>query len=423
MNIKKLIGSSEVSRDLWLLLVIGGLYTLSVSLSNTFVNIYLWKQSRQFIDIAFYNLTIFTVQPLTFYFAGKLTSKVDRVFALRIGVSTLAIFYIVVLMVRESAIQYSFFLGALLGIGYGFYWLAFNLLVFEVTEPETRDFFNGSLGIMTSFSGMIGPMIAGFTISRMINNKGYIVIFFISLSLFMLAVVASLFLHRREITGTYKVFRVLKERKNNSGWRKITLAHFFQGLREGSFMFVISIYVFIITNSELALGTYSLVNSFVSFIVYYIASRFIKKEHRKRFILIGGLILFFSVALIVFNLTYTSFLIYAACIAVAYPILLVPYGSMTYDVIGKAWEAKNHRIEYIVVREWFLYAGRIVSVLSFIFMITFFDPARGIPIFLLIFGAGHACIYPVIKNIKYETENKTEASIQPVKEGDEPAGG
>jgi MFS transporter, YQGE family, putative transporter len=419
MNIKKLTGSSEVLRDLWLLLAIGGLYTLSVSLSNTFVNIYLWKQSKQFIDIAFYNLTIFTVQPITFYFAGKLASKVDRVFALRIGVSTLAIFYIVVLMVRESAIHYSLFLGVLLGIGYGFYWLAFNLLVFEITEPETRDFFNGFHGLMTSFSGMLGPMIAGFTISKMINNNGYTVIFCISLSLFVLAVVASFFLHRRETTGTYKVFRVLQERKNNIGWRKITLAHFFQGLREGSFMFVISIYVYMVTNSELALGTYSLVNSFVSFIVYYIASRFIKKEHRKRFILIGGLILFFSVLLIVFRLTYVNFLIYAACIAVAYPLLLVPYGSMTYDVIGKAWEARNHRVEYIVVREWFLYAGRIVSVLSFILMITFLNATVSIPLFLLIFGAGHACIYPIVRGIKDEEAIKPTASVQLVKEGDE----
>ncbi|GGE74086.1 MFS transporter [Priestia taiwanensis] len=423
MNIKKLTGSAEVARDFWLLLIIGGLYTLSVSLSNTFVNIYLWKQSGQFIHIALYNLTIFIIQPLAFYCAGKLASKVDRVFALRIGVTTLGLFYIAVLIAGEHAIRYYFFLGVLLGIGYGFYWLAFNLLIFEITEPETRDFFNGTLGIITSFAGIAGPMIAGFTISRMFQDKGYVVIFCISLALFALAVVASLFLHRREVPGTYAVFHVLRERKYNDGWRRITLAHFFQGLREGSFMFVISIYVFIVTNSELALGTYGMLNSFVSFVAYYIASRFIKKEHRKKFILIGGLMLFLSVALIVFRLTYTNFLIYAACIAIAYPILLVPYGSMTYDIIGKAKDIKARRVEYIVVREWFLYAGRIASVLSFIVMITLFELKVAIPAFLLIFGAGHACIYPIVKGIQDTSQTETKPSVQVAKEGDELPGG
>ncbi|MGQ0515593.1 iron chelate uptake ABC transporter family permease subunit, partial [Bacillus sp. D-CC] len=37
-----------------------------------------------------------------------------------------------------------------------------------------------------------------------------------------------------------------------------------------------------------------------------------------------------GVFLVIFNVTYTKLLIYAACIAIAYPILLVPYGSMTY---------------------------------------------------------------------------------------------
>lgn len=49
-----------------------------------------------------------------------------------------------------------FFLGGLLGVGYGFYWLAFNVLTFEITEPNTRDLFNGLLGAMTSVAGMIG---------------------------------------------------------------------------------------------------------------------------------------------------------------------------------------------------------------------------------------------------------------------------
>ena len=40
--------SQHERKNLKLLLIIGGLYTLGIYLSNVFVNIYLWKQSGKF---------------------------------------------------------------------------------------------------------------------------------------------------------------------------------------------------------------------------------------------------------------------------------------------------------------------------------------------------------------------------------------
>src|SRR5690625_2243543 len=111
-------------------------------------------------------------------------------------------------------------LGTLLGIGYGFYWLAFDVLTFEITEPDTRDFFNGFLGVLESFGGMIGPILAGFIISVMTANTGYTTIFSISFILFILAVVGSLFLERRQAEGHFQFLLILKERKKNSNWNK-----------------------------------------------------------------------------------------------------------------------------------------------------------------------------------------------------------
>ncbi len=164
--------------------------------------------------------------------------------------------------------------------------------------------------------------------------------------------------------------QVLKERRIDKNWGKITRAHFFQGLREGTFIFVISVYVYLATNSEFALGKYSLVNSAVSFVCYYLVARMLKKEWRKKQFYLEALFYMLSSFLVIFNVTYTKLLIYAACIAIAYPILLVPYGSMTYDVIGRAKNAREWRVEYVVVRELWLNAGRICSILSFFMCCT-----------------------------------------------------
>ncbi len=155
------------------------------------------------------------LQPLTFILAGRWAKKIDRVIVLRIGVIFLALFYLTVLLTGKHASTFLLLLGGLLGIGYGFYWLAYNVLTFEITEPETRDFFNGFLGILASVGGMIGPIAAGIIITRFEKFTGYSIVFGLSLALFALAVLLSFSLKPRPAHGKYCFTRILAERKHN----------------------------------------------------------------------------------------------------------------------------------------------------------------------------------------------------------------
>lgn len=389
LKLKNLYNGMDITKDLILLLVVGGLYSLSIALSNTFVNVYLWKQSGSYLDLAIYNLAVVVMQPITFLLAGRLAKKIDRVIVLRIGVIFLALFFIAVLFFGEKADDYLVILGGLLGIGYGFYWLAFNVLTFEITEPETRDFFNGFMGALSSSGGIIGPITAGFIITRFTSNTGYTIIFAISLVLFSAAVVTSFFLKRRPSSGQYLFVKVFQERKRNKNWKLITNAHLLQGIREGTFVFVISVYLFIATKNELALGTYGMIHAGTAFIMYSIATKFIKKDKRKKVMMVGGVILYAAIFLIFNDPTYIRLLIYGVVIGIAYPLMLVPYSSITYDVIGKSRDAAEMRIEYVVVKELFLNSGRVISIILFIIAINLINPTTAIPALLLIFGIGH----------------------------------
>lgn len=393
------LNHENVSRDLLLLLLIGGLYSLGIFLSSTFVNIYLWKQSNSYTDIAFYNLSIYVLQPLTFIFAGKCAKRIDRVIVLRTGVIVLSLFFLTVLIVGERAATYNVLLGALLGIGYGFYWLAYNVLTFEITEPDTRDFFNGFLGVLQSLGGMSGPLLAGFIISRLNNFTGYTVIFSLSFGLFIIAVLVSLGLSRRKAKGNFSFKRIMDERKSNIHWKRILNAHVSQGFREGTFLFAVSIWIFLLTRNELSLGIFNLVYSGFSFLFYFIVSRVVKPRRRKKAILFSGLALYLSVLILLVSDTMLLLLCYAAVAGIFFPLFYVPYISLTYDVIGKSWNAGEMRIEYIVVREIFLNGGRVLSILVFLLAILLIRPETGIPYILLMVGGGHLLVYFFIKNI------------------------
>ena len=93
--------------------------------------------------------------------------------------------------------------------------------------------------------------------------------------------------------------------------------------------------------------------------------------------------------LILFNMTYVTLLLYAVAIAIGYTILLVPYSSLTYDVIGvERGMPGKYRVQYIVVREVFLNIGRIVSILVFLLLVPLLKEDLGIPVSLVLLGAG-----------------------------------
>lgn len=389
----------QIDRYIIILLLIGGFYSIGLFLSNTFVNIYLWRQTNDYMTIALYNLSIFIFQPITFLLAGSIAKKYSRVTVLRLGVIFLALFFIAVLLLKEQAATYNVLLGGLLGIGYGFYWLAFNVLTFEITEPDTRDFFNSFLGSLESLAGMIGPVLAGAIIVRLQVDKGYMTIFSISLTLFVLAVICSFFLTNRSTEGKYDLLVVFKQIRINKRWKYTLLANMFQGVREGVFSFVIAIWIFVTTNSEFALGMFHLLLNSGSFLFSLIVLKIVKQQNRLKAILLGGIILSFAVWLILFNLTYERLLIYALIIGIAYPIIHVPFQSMSYDVIGKGFDAKNLRIEYIVLLEIFVHIGKVAAVLFFIVLyklITFSDP---IPFILAICSVAYLNIYFFMRKI------------------------
>ncbi|MCZ4148892.1 MFS transporter, partial [Escherichia coli] len=82
----------------------------------------------------------------TFWLAGKWVKEHDKMIALRLGTGLSGLFYMLVLWAGPKAVDWIWPLGILLGCSLGLFWLAFNVVYFEVTDRENRDLFNGWVG-------------------------------------------------------------------------------------------------------------------------------------------------------------------------------------------------------------------------------------------------------------------------------------
>lgn len=365
-------GGGRLDRQAVLLLAVNGLFAVANALSGLFVNVYLWKMKQDFALIGWFAFTQQLSMALTFWIAGKWVKERNKMIALRTGVAVNALFYLAILLLQARSIDYVVPLGMMMGLASGLFWLAFNVVYFEVTGPDNRDRFNGWAGLLGSGAGMLAPWLSGWLISRMTDTAGYRLIFSLSLGVFVVGVVVSIFLKKRKAQEKYRWGHTLGMlRDDRSSWRRVFAALVAQGMREGVFGFVIGLLVFISTNNEANLGNFSLVTSAVGFISFWMVGKWLKPSYRKWGMLVGVVMITLVIVPFFWKVSYATLLLFGIGVGLFIPLYTVPMTSAVFDLIGMDRQSAALRVEYVVMRELGLNAGRMLGTLLFILTVSY----------------------------------------------------
>lgn len=343
------------------LLVINTLFAVASALSNTFLNIYFWKLLQGLQQIALYNFFIFLFTALGYVAAGFFAKRSDRLYTLRIGIGLLALFYVLILILGINVGTLYLPLGCLLGFGNGFYWLSYNVLVFEVTEPETRDEFNGANGFLFAMASGVAPMVAGQVLSRLPGN-GYQILFLLSFGFFFSAVFFTRSLELRVGSPTFDLKAGFRPEQHLQLWRRTLTTSFCLGFREGVLAFLPFLLVFLVTDSELLAGRYLWMTAVASLLSYYFVKRYLTFERRTRFVTVAAFMLGSSVLWLLVDVNMWSLFTFGVVNSLFSPLLLIPYSCLTLDVMGRLPEAVHRKVEYMVTREVAVNTGRCLSI-------------------------------------------------------------
>lgn len=380
---------AKLSRQSVLLLAVHGLFLLANSLSGTFVHVFLWKAKQDFALLGWFALMTHLAGAITFLVAGRRVKERNKMNALRLGVFVSAVFYLAVLLLDNQAARFALLLGALLGIAGGLFWLAYNVIYFEVTGPEDRDRYNGLSGVFASLSGMFAPWVSGLLIAATGGERtGYRIIFTLSLTIFLVGVVVSFFLKKRRVTGTYDWsfgFRLLG-RKGNP-WRSVMAGLTAQGVREGVFAFIIAVLVFVATGKETKVGNYALITSAAGAAGYWLFGKLVKPRMRQAAMLIGALLLIAAIFPFFLTVNYGTLVVFGLISGIAFPAYIVPITSSVFDLIGVDSESAAHRVELVVLRELGLNAGRLIGIAAFLAVVALSESRTAIVWLMLAVGS------------------------------------
>ena len=204
----------KLSHDARILLLVGILFLSGMTIASTFVNVYLIGLTDNMGLMILQNVSNYATLLGAFLFGTYYVKKGSILTLLKVGILSAVIYYSMILLLKEKASQYLILLGMFNGVGMGFYYFAFNILVGKFTDEEHRAAF---FSYQTSFSyifGVIAPMISGYIIVRYSQLTGYYILFAVSVIVYILAIIMACTLKNVRSDETYHVLDILKLKNN-----------------------------------------------------------------------------------------------------------------------------------------------------------------------------------------------------------------
>lgn len=384
-----------LSRSARRLLWANGLFALANGLSGLFTNVYLWRLRPGMETLAYYNLFVMATVLVAIPLLGWLVKRYGAVVASVTGTSLYAGFYLTLLFLQEQAANHLAGLGIFMGLALSAYALAGHVLVYDTTEPESREGFLNRNGLVGSLSGLIAPLTAGWIVSALSGLTGYRLIFLISFLLFAASAVISLRLHRHRPPSPYRLGAVLPGQHGR--WRQMLLAYGILGVRDGIFTFAVSLLVYLAGGGERAVGNFAFLTAGVGLAAFWLAGRWMTPENRARLFPLGAALMALATGVLAFGPTWGIMLAHGLLLAMANPVWSTAFAATSFDVIRETAGADDLRVEMMAAREVPLNLGRMAALAIFLCLGDQMDRPGLLQGLLAILGLAFPIAYLIVR--------------------------
>lgn len=336
-------------------------YSTAYPIISIFINAYIWRNNNNPSFVVFFRMGQFMIVPLIFLVNGILLKKykINRLYFF--GSLITSVNVILIVFLKNNSFSGFLIMGALLGMGTGFYWANRNYLTIKETNEKNRSYF---FGLLFSYSTLVALFIT--------FSVGWLIVFGLSYQ----AIITFAF-----ILITMSGFMVLKNKYQTpkinqlfvtwptSAWQKKRLINLGLGLVEGLSFFLPSLLILIMLGNEGILGTLTAASSILSAIlIYYYGRKSSIGDHRRYFISSVILNLFLSLLLALFfhKLTVILFTLFNGLIINFLWLTASPLIMRNIDL--DSFNSEETRFSYILDSEIFLNIGRVFGCILFLFI-------------------------------------------------------
>jgi len=371
-----LLAKQRLSKDARDVTLTHFLFGAASALGGLFINIFLWKQTHNFLVLIKYNLITHIITIGVFFLIGFALYRIHLRLLMQLGLVALITQYLLIVIFQGNASQIVWYLGFLNGLGGGLYWVGHNIFEYLSTSDTNRDIYFGvktSLGYLIS---VIFPVLGGFLIAQnwisfspQTPFANYYILFSVVAFIFFIGILYVFRLSRRlppKIDGSH-----LFVARRSLVWRLISFREFLDGLKGGSIGFISTILAFtVLNNSELNLGIFTSSFALLSAIIAFFlgGTLTVIKGNRDRLLsgFIGASLIALARVLYIALFNIFGIIISSIIKVFAQPLFGVGLAPTFYHAIDRSPKHQKEFFEYMIAREMPLALGRILSVLAFV---------------------------------------------------------
>jgi YQGE family putative transporter len=378
--------SGGVARDLleapWKrLLASGGLVNAGFAVSSVFVSLFFYVTSGSVTKMALYSLGNYTGLTLGFLAMARWFPETSPRRLFRAGLALNAMFYLLLIVLGRQAGALALELGLVGGMAAGTYWLGANTLTYDVLSPEGRGRYYGFNFAITSVLNFVMPLSAGVVIGRLGGQTGFVAVFAIALSAFVLAWWAARGLSTTPGIGGVPLRRVLAVPPVRTEWGRMWLALGMRGFKQAAGGLGLIVLIALATHSSTAQGEFAAVASLAGVGTSVLAGR-LRPASRALGMWVGAVGFAATTVMLFFGADFAMLMAYGALSGFVYPGLMVPLAASVLDVIDADPAAAQLRGAYMLSQEVAINAGRIAAVLVLLALLAAAKPVEAVVVVL-----------------------------------------
>ena len=362
-----------LSKNASILIAMGCLFMAGVMIASTFVNVYLLRLTGTMGLMILQTIANYFMILSGFLIGTYYTQKGGNMLnLLRIGIGSIMLYYTLILILKEKASTYLVFLGLLNGIGQGFYYFTFNILVGQLLNDVERPQFFGYQSSFSYIFGVLAPSISGAIIVRFSQLTGYYVLFGATVVVLVLSIIFSKQLRKVGTDQKYTIFPVLLE-KGNKFWNLNKYVNFTNGVTQAIYGQIFTVFAYLIISDESIIGNLSSTMSLIGVVSsLFIASKFTTPDKQKKFhflYCIGYMVALGGLGLLANKVSLYAAYIILGLVTCWYNVI---YQNQKYQFSNRA-VGKFTQSDYIITTEFPIAAGRISGLVIFFILNSLFE--------------------------------------------------
>ncbi len=339
------------------------LFSLASPMASIYSNTFLWRQDKDPITLAVFNIGTYLGVTLGFFLNAFLLRFLQsgRLYAL--GCVLQGLVPLVLVLLGAQANLFAFPLGLALGCSMGLFWGNRNTLTSKTSQGPNRYRFVSIETSIVMIASVIAPLVVGWFLALSASftalpiEQAYVITSVLGL---LLLTISGLLLW--SVESEPFVTKHFWVKHPSALWKTQRLLEVINGISDGLSSVLPLVVILLFLGQESAVGTVKGLAALLSGSVIYAIRNYVKHHHHAS--LFGIWILFNLVGAVLFAVFQSPVgaLIFFVLSGIVASFRWSSFTSVMYEVVDQEMRSSNiHRFVYLLDRECFLNLGRIVG--------------------------------------------------------------